>query len=122
MEKDVAELEMGKIAYVQNYQVLKRVEEVKEVVEKYIYDKMKNIRNDDISLKADDAICLIDYYVLMIKAVSENWSKIVEDYKDIRDADVDSRIDFNEETGEYYVDKSIQLMESIDILAKALMK
>lgn len=122
MQKEIAEFELGKIVFAQNYHVLKRVEEVKEVVEKYIYDKMKNIRNDDISLSAEDAICLIDYFVLMIKGSSERWSKIVEDYKDIRDVDVDSRIDFDEKTGEYYIDKNIQLMKPIDVLTKALIK
>jgi hypothetical protein len=122
MQKEVAEFELGKIAYAQNYQVLKRIEQVKVIAEKYIYDKMLKIRNDDISLSGEDAICLIDYYILMIKGISEQWDKIVENYKDIRDADVDSRIICNEETGEYYVDKKVELLEPIDVLAQALMK
>jgi len=121
MQKDIAEFEMGKIAYAQNYQVLKRIEQVKVIVEKYIYDKMRNIRIDDISLSGEDAICLIDYYTLMIKGMSEKWDEIVENYKDIRDTDVDSRIACNEETGEYFVDEKAQLLEPIDILAEALM-
>ncbi len=122
MSKEDAEFEIGKIKYEQNYHTLKRIEEVKMVIEENIYDKMRNLTLEDIDLSGADAICLIDFLVDMIVITSKEWQEVVKHYKSIRNNDSDSRIVANESTGEYYVDENINFKTPQTILKEALIE
>ncbi|MBS6599425.1 MAG: hypothetical protein ACLR02_00940 [Clostridium sp.] len=120
MSEEEAKFEVGKIKYQQNLYTLKKIEEVKSVVQKNIYDKMEQLMLTDFSLNGQDATLLIDFYSQMIEIYSKQWDDIVKSYKEIKEENIESRVVTDDSTYEYYVDESIELKNPQSILKEAL--
>lgn len=120
LSEEDAKMEIGKIKYEQNYHILRKIEELKKVLEDYIYKKIKNITIEDFMLSRPDALYLIDYFAQEVVKTLEKWEDVVKNYKDIRNEEIFSRVAFNEKTGEYYTDESIEFASPESVLKKSL--
>lgn len=114
------EMLKGRIMCTQNYEVLKKINEIKGPLYKFILDSMSSILEGNISINGSDASYLIDIYFRSIERETDVWKKIVRKYSEIRDEEIENFIDdeipidnFPEMYAEKLKDQSVVLQEAI---------